>query len=118
MVSKIRIYPPLGSSDHLVECTLSLQMREVRFSGRLRTVWNIDKADWNEVNNALSTAYWRGVQDADDIDSTVSCWYSTFLSTIRGMIPCKRISHIKPINQLIIPDIGKAIKERKQLGVR
>ena len=57
MVSKIRIHPPPGSSDHLmVECTLSLQLREVCSIGRLRTVWNIDKADWNGVNNALSIA--------------------------------------------------------------
>ena len=54
------------------------------------------------------------MQDADDIDSAVSCWYSTFLSTIRGMIPCKRISHIKPKNPLIAPDIEKAIKDKKK----
>ena len=78
-VLKITRHPQLGSSDHLmVECTLSLQLREVCSIGRLRTVWIIDKADWNGVNNALSIADWNGVQDTDDIDSAVSCWYSTF----------------------------------------
>ena len=111
LISKLSTLPPLGSSDHLcVTCHLNVNpSRSIR--SLPKRIWNYEKADVRELNNALANADWN-IVDNSDIDSALSAWNETFLSIVSKFVPSKIIRTIKKKNPFVNKDIETAIKEK------
>ena len=94
-ICNISISTPLGNSDHnQISAEIPL-IRVHRPSTYNRLIWQYDKADWEDLNLALSIFNWDLCFTDTDIDNCTFKWTETFINLARTFIPNKIIS-IRP----------------------
>ena len=109
---------PISNSDHsVVYCSFSLSLhKDISFK---RPVWDYKKANFPELNAALSSAPWdTGHEVYDTVDDVVSYWSDLFLTTAKDFIPFREIT-IRPRDKpWITSQIKKHIRQRNRAWKR
>ena len=113
LVNHLSAVAPLGTSDHvMVNCVFHRQSVVSELGSRLRRIWNYDKADFDKLNNALSSADWSAVYTAPDIDVAWAEWKHIFFAHVSKAVPSKYIRHVKPQPPWMTGKIRSTIKDK------
>ena len=112
------VLTPISNSDHsVIFCSLSLtHFKDKSFK---RPIWDFNKANFQDLNIALSSAPWDTAHEVyDSLDDIVSYWSDLFLSTAKDFIPYREVT-IRPQDKpWITTEIKKRIRKRNRAWKR